>query len=73
MEQKVPIFICPYCGHLTKMIWVHGHGQCAICGVTIEECCRGEQAVCEVPEKNNPQNNQSTVKKPHTDDDPKTH
>lgn len=26
------------------MLWVHGHGQCAICGMTIDECCRGEQA-----------------------------
>jgi hypothetical protein len=44
MEQPKNIFICPFCGHLTKIVWVHGHGQCLICGTTIDECCRGEQA-----------------------------
>ncbi|MEZ5014052.1 MAG: hypothetical protein R2794_07150 [Chitinophagales bacterium] len=48
-EQK--IFICPYCGQLTKVIWVHGHGQCAICKTIIDECCRGEQSVQNTSEK----------------------
>lgn len=68
MEQTVPIFICPYCGHLTKMIWVHGHGQCAVCGVTIDECCRGEHAEREVPETEQDQK-QKTIHKPKQDDD----
>jgi len=36
------IIICPYCGVPTKVVWVHGHGQCAICKNVIDECCRGE-------------------------------
>jgi|GEM_PF-3453512 len=33
---------CPYCGQITTLIWVHGHGQCAHCSTNIDECCRGE-------------------------------
>jgi len=34
---------CPWCNQLTEIIWVHGHGQCTLCGINIDECCRGEQ------------------------------
>ncbi|HMU69062.1 MAG TPA: hypothetical protein PK511_12250 [Chitinophagales bacterium] len=47
METLKNVILCPFCGHLSQMLWVHGHGQCAICGMTIDECCRGEQA-CEI-------------------------
>ncbi len=33
--------ICPWCNQLTEIIWIHG--QCGLCGVNIDECCRGEQ------------------------------
>ncbi len=33
---------CLYCGHIAELVWVHGHGQCANCGINTEECCRGE-------------------------------
>lgn len=33
---------CLYCGQLAELVWVHGHGQCAACGINVEECCRGE-------------------------------
>jgi len=33
---------CIYCGQLAPLVWVHGHGQCASCGINVEECCRGE-------------------------------
>ena len=36
------ILICPFCGQLTKVIWVHGHGQCMVCKMNFDECCRGE-------------------------------
>lgn len=35
---------CPYCQH-DRVVYVHGHGQCARCGINIEPCCDG--AVCE--------------------------
>ena len=33
---------CLWCGQLTTIVWVHGHGQCARCGTNVDECCRGE-------------------------------
>jgi len=36
---------CAYCGTTAPIIWVHGHGQCAHCGINVEECCRGEQCM----------------------------
>lgn len=33
---------CIYCGSEADLVWVHGHGQCANCGINVEECCRGE-------------------------------
>jgi len=33
---------CMYCGQLAPLVWVHGHGQCASCGINVEECCSGE-------------------------------
>lgn len=39
---------CLYCGNVTEIIWVHGHGECAYCRTNIDECCRGE-----VNDKNN--------------------
>jgi len=31
---------CPYCHH-DRIVHVHGHGQCARCGINIEPCCDG--------------------------------
>lgn len=36
---------CPYCGQCAEIIWVHGHGQCSVCKMNVDECCRGE-TVC---------------------------
>jgi len=32
---------CPFCGQPATVVWVHGHGQCARCGVNREPCCDG--------------------------------
>jgi hypothetical protein len=37
--------VCLYCGQNAPVIWVHGHGQCAVCKTNVDECCRGE-VVC---------------------------
>ncbi|MFZ1635643.1 MAG: hypothetical protein WAT43_17280 [Chitinophagales bacterium] len=42
MQIGNQILICPYCGQPTKVVWVHGHGQCMICKTNFDECCRGE-------------------------------
>ncbi len=33
---------CEWCGQLAIIVWVHGHGQCSVCGTNVDECCRGE-------------------------------
>lgn len=32
---------CPYCARTTRLIYVHGHGQCEICKINLEPCCQG--------------------------------
>gem|GEM_PF-1046293 len=39
--------MCLYCGYRGYLIWVHGHGQCARCGINTHECCSGEQCLPE--------------------------
>lgn len=36
--------ICKWCNQQSIIIWVHGHGQCSVCGINVDECCRGEEA-----------------------------
>ena len=36
---------CPYCGRVGEPVRVHGHGQCAHCGINIEPCCSGANAL----------------------------
>ena len=51
--------ICNWCGIPSKIIWVHGHGQCSYCGINIEECCKGE--VCQ-PQNNSENENYTDTK-----------
>lgn len=39
-------FICNWRNQPSTIIWVHGQGQCAVCGYNVGECCRGENADC---------------------------
>jgi len=32
---------CPMCGSTAAPVEVHGHVQCATCGVNIDPCCGG--------------------------------
>ncbi|QTD47888.1 hypothetical protein [Sulfidibacter corallicola] len=32
---------CPWCSTPLNIVWVHGHGQCAACGINMEPCCSG--------------------------------
>jgi hypothetical protein len=41
-------FRWPYCGVMSYMVWVHGHGQCNHCKINVDECCRGEDASCKI-------------------------
>ncbi|MFO0931318.1 MAG: hypothetical protein U1E39_01265 [Planctomycetota bacterium] len=35
---------CPWCGFPARPVAVHGHVQCATCGVNVDPCCGGETA-----------------------------
>jgi len=54
--------ICNWCNQPSAIIWVHGHGQCSVCGINIDECCRREEA-------HPPSPSLRTVKKDKTEDD----
>ncbi len=41
--NNIQSVICNWCNQPSAIIWVHGHGQCSICGTNIDECCRGEE------------------------------
>ena len=43
MEKNYTL-ICNWCNNPSQIIWVHWHGQCSVCGINIDECCRGEEA-----------------------------
>jgi hypothetical protein len=45
------IQICNWCGWPNVIIWVHRHGQCSVCGINIDECCRGEEINLHVSSK----------------------
>jgi hypothetical protein len=32
---------CPICGQPLRLVEVHGHHQCALCGANVEPCCQG--------------------------------
>ena len=36
---------CPMCATVLQVIWIHGHGQCAKCGINVEPCCSGAPLV----------------------------
>ncbi|MBN8664739.1 MAG: hypothetical protein K2Y12_06970 [Chitinophagaceae bacterium] len=33
---------CFFCGHAVKLIHVHGHYQCPVCGTNAMPCCDGD-------------------------------
>lgn len=41
--NEITLNICNWCGQPSIIIWVHGHGQCSVCGINVDECCRGEE------------------------------
>jgi len=54
------LMICLWCGQPAQIIWIHGHGQCSLCGTNIDECCRGEHCndvppLDQVPDTDKPQ------------------
>ena len=34
--------VCPYCGHSSQTVFVHGHEQCVVCKTNVEPYCQGQ-------------------------------
>ncbi len=43
LGANAPLPPCPWCGVAAPVVWVHGHGQCAACGVNAQPCCQGAE------------------------------
>lgn len=48
MQQDLEMGLCPRCRTSMPPVNVHGHTQCAVCHLVVEECCQGETASCGV-------------------------
>ena len=46
MAQAIRDGLCPRCQTQMRPVEVHGHTQCAVCHLVIDECCQGETASC---------------------------
>lgn len=44
MQRDIEMGLCPRCRTSTQPVEVHGHTQCRVCHLVIEECCQGETA-----------------------------
>ncbi|HMR39510.1 MAG TPA: hypothetical protein PKA90_03680 [Ignavibacteria bacterium] len=42
-KKTEDIFLCPYCGQKSDLVWVHGHYQCSNCKTVIVSCCNGDR------------------------------
>jgi len=43
MQELLDQGKCPRCRTLLPPVEVHGHVQCAVCHLYIDECCQGER------------------------------
>ena len=46
----MPAARCPHCGRATRVVHVHGHGQCSHCNTNVDPCCSGADAANEIHE-----------------------
>lgn len=46
MQRNIRDGLCPRCQTQMQPVEVHGHVQCSVCHLVIEECCQGETASC---------------------------
>ena len=44
MARHIADGLCPRCQSSMPPVEVHGHIQCAVCQLVINECCQGERA-----------------------------
>lgn len=39
---------CAHCGRASRVVQVHGHGQCSFCHTNVDPCCSGADAANEI-------------------------
>jgi len=44
LQKRMDAGRCPRCDTSLQPVEVHGHVQCAVCKLYINECCQGETA-----------------------------
>ncbi len=44
LSQLISDGLCPRCHTVMPPVDVHGHVQCSVCKLVINECCQGEKA-----------------------------
>ena len=44
LSQLISDGLCPRCHTVMPPVDVHGHVQCSVCKLVINECCQGERA-----------------------------
>ena len=44
MSRRIADGLCPRCQTVMPPVDVHGHLQCSVCHLVINECCQGERA-----------------------------
>lgn len=50
MQRAIDAGLCPRC-HSAGTIEVHGHVQCSVCKLYVNECCSGETSTATSPLK----------------------
>ena len=46
-QKRIDAGLCPRCQTAMQPVEVHGHTQCRVCHLVIDECCQGETASCD--------------------------
>ena len=54
MQKNIRDGLCPRCQTQMRPIEVHGHVQCAVCHLVIEECCQERFKVVLMPSESDP-------------------
>ncbi len=53
LSQLISDGLCPRCHTVMPPVEVHGHVQCTVCKLIINECCQGETSQESIKENKN--------------------
>lgn len=67
MQRAIDAGLCPRC-HSSGRVEVHGHVQCSVCKMYVDECCSGETASCATPVVSSHEKHNEGDKSPETNE-----